>query len=257
MKGVYIIWYREILIYLRNPIKFFTSLFLPFFILIFFNLGLKTISPSFYLTSHFPEFFFSGILGLSAATMAFSSTISTVWDREFGFLREILVSPVPRSHIVLGKILGAATTALIQGTLILLIAPFLGISLKISIFLKALLAIFLISYGMAGLGFFLASHLKRIESFSIVLQLIIAPMVFLSGAFFPINNSIPWMLKLSQYNPLTYGINILRWLLFENLLPKEEILKMTTRGLSYSLFAIIIFSVIITFISVQLFKKIK
>jgi len=136
LQTLYIIWYREVLIYLRNSLKFFTSIFLPILILIFLGTGLKTIFPTPVLHYDFAQFFFPGILGLSISVMAISSTMSIVWDREFGFLKEILVSPISRSYIALGKILGATTTALLQGSLILLTTPYLGINFSILLFLK-------------------------------------------------------------------------------------------------------------------------
>ena len=253
--GIYILWYREILIYLRNSLKFFTSIFLPLLFLVFFGTGLKTIFPLVSLPYDFAEFFFPGILALSVTTMALSSTMSIVWDREFGFLKEILVSPVPRSYIALGKILGAASTALIEGALLLLATPYLGINFSLKIFFEGLAIIFLIAYGMAALGIFLTARIKRTESFTFILQLIIAPMVFLSGAFFPINNSPHWMVNLSKYNPLTYGINSLRWVILSHTLPASTISQLTTNGFIPSLSIFILFTIIITILSLQLFKR--
>jgi len=255
LSGIYILWYREILIYLRNSLKFFTSIFLPLLFLVFFGTGLKTIFPLVSLPYDFAEFFFPGILALSVTTMALSSTMSIVWDREFGFLKEILVSPVPRSYIALGKILGAASTALIEGALLLLATPYLGINFSLKIFFGGLAIIFLIAYGMAALGIFLTARIKRTESFTIILQMIITPMVFLSGAFFPINNSPHWMVSLSKYNPLTYGINSLRWIILSHTLPASTINQLTTAGLIPSLSIFILFTIVITILSLQLFKR--
>jgi len=193
LQTLYVIWYREVLIYLRNTLKFFTSIFLPLLILLFFGTGLKTA-----LHYDFSQFFFPGILCLSVSIMAISSTMSIVWDREFGFLKEILVSPISRSYIALGKILGATTTALLQGTLILLTMPYLGIHFNIPSFIQIILVIFLIGYGMSALGIFFASRLKKMESFSILSQIIIAPMAFLSGAFFPLKNVPSWMITIAH-----------------------------------------------------------
>jgi len=170
LQTLYVIWYREVLIYLRNTLKFFTSIFLPLLILLFFGTGLKTMFPVSALHYDFSQFFFPGILCLSVSIMAISSTMSIVWDREFGFLKEILVSPISRPYIALGKILGATTTALIQGTLVLLTMPYLGIHFDTSSFTQTIIVIFLISYGMAALGIFFASRLKKMESFSILSQ---------------------------------------------------------------------------------------
>ena len=257
LQTLYVIWYREVLIYLRNSLKFFTSIFLPILILIFLGTGLKTIFPTPVLHYDFAQFFFPGILGLSISVMAISSTMSIVWDREFGFLKEILVSPISRSYIALGKILGATTTALLQGALILLTTPYLGINFNIPLFLKVMLVIFLIGYGMAALGIFFASRLKRIESFSILSQIIIAPMAFLSGAFFPLKNVPSWMITIAHYNPLAYSVDALRWVVLSKSLDYEEILLMTTHSLPVCLTFLLAFNIIITFLSIRVFKKLK
>lgn len=255
IKTLYIIWYREVLIYLRNTVKFFTSIFLPILILVFFGTGLKTMFSVSVLGYDFVQFFFPGILGLSVSIMAISSTMSVVWDREFGFLKEILVSPISRSYIILGKILGATTTALLQGALILLIIPYLGINFNKFLFIKTMLVIFLISYGMAALGIFLVSRLKKMESFSIVSQIIFAPMAFLSGAFFPLSNAPSWMIKIANYNPLTYGIDALRWVILSGSLKKEEILMITSHPLLLCIAVLLVFNLVITFFSIQVFNK--
>lgn len=255
LSGIYILWYREILLYLRNSLRFFTSLFLPLLFLIFFGTGLKTIFPLISLPYDFSEFFFPGILALSVTTMALSSTMSIVWDREFGFLKEILVSPAPRSAIALGKILGAASTALIEGALLLLAVPYLNINFSLLLFFESLFIIFLIAYGMAGLGIVLTAKLKRTESFTIILQILITPMVFLSGAFFPINNSPDWMVNLSQFNPLTYGINSLRWVILQNTLSPNTLSQITTNSFLPSLSLLISFDVLITILSLKIFQK--
>jgi len=255
LKTLYIIWYREVLIYLRNSVKFFTSIFLPILILVFFGAGLKTMFPVSILNCDFVQFFFPGILGLSISIMAISSTMSIVWDREFGFLKEILVSPISRSSIILGKILGATTTALIQGALILLIIPYLGIDFSKFLFIKAMLIIFLISYGVAALGILLVSRLKKMESFSIISQLIFAPMAFLSGAFFPLNNAPAWMAKMAFYNPLNYGIDALRWVILSESLLKEEISLITSHSLFLCVVVLLGFNLLITFLSTRVFNK--
>lgn len=257
LQTLYVIWYREVLIYLRNSLKFFTSIFLPLLILIFFGTGLKAIFPTPVLHYDFVQFFFPGILGLSVSIMAISSTMSIVWDREFGFLKEILVSPISRSYIALGKILGATTTALLQGVLILLIMPYLGINIDIPSFIKIVLVIFLIGYGMAALGIFFASRLKKMESFSILSQIIIAPMAFLSGAFFPLKNVPSWMATMANYNPLAYSVDALRWVVLSKSLNNEEILLMTTHSLPVCILFLLAFNIAITFFSIRVFKKLN
>ena len=257
IKSIYIIWYREIIIYLRNKLKLFTSLFLPLVLLIFLGTGLKTILPEYILHYDFSKFFFPGLVGLSVSTMALSSTMSIVWDREFGFLREILVAPISRTDIAIGKILGATSVALFQGFLLILAAPYVGIKFSFLIFLATLGSIFLTSYGMAAIGIYFASRLTRTESFSFLLQLIFLPMVFLSGAFFPLKTSPSWMIAAAQLNPLTYGIDTIRWSLLLRSTSLTKLINLTSHSFLFSLVILILFDVIITFLAIRTFQKIK
>lgn len=252
---LFIIWYREILLYFRNSLKFFTSIFAPILILIFLGTGLKTIFPVDLLNYDFVQFFFPGILGLSCVVMVLSSTISIVWDKEFGFLKEMLVAPVKRYQIAFGKILGATTTALIEGFLILLIAPYLGINLSVKVLLESLGIIFLLSYGVGCLGIFLASRLSRVESFSILTQLVIAPMVFLSGAFYSLKNLPLWMIKIAHYNPLAYGIDSLRWSLLSLTFSPEILFDLTLFSFKRTLVFLVIFDILFSLFSLRVFNK--
>lgn len=255
--GVYIIWYREVLIYVRNKVKFFTSIFFPLLLLIFFGTGLENIFSITNLSYGFKEFFFPGIIGASVVTLAITSTMSVVWDREFGFLKEILVSPISRISIALGKILGATTAALIEGILLLLTAPFLGFDFTLPLYLINFFIIFVVALGMSSLGLIIASRIRKTESFNVILQIFIAPMIFLSGAFFPLNNGPSWMLKLASYNPLAYGINALRWAMLSSTVSYEAIKKITTTNFAVSFTNCILFDIIITLIAIYFFRKIR
>ncbi|HPC30864.1 MAG TPA: ABC transporter permease [Candidatus Paceibacterota bacterium] len=255
LKSLYIIWYRELLIYWRNRIKVFTSIFLPLLLIVFFGAGFKAIFPTNLLPYDFSQFFYPGILSLSTAVMAMSSTLSIVWDREFGFLREILVSPIPRSNIVLGKILGATTVASIQGGLLLLVAPYLSLELKLIDFIEIVIFLLIFNAGVSALGVFFASGIKKTESFSIFLQIVIAPMSFLSGAFFPLNNLPLWIKYLAHLNPFSYGADGLRWLVLSSSLKKEEILLFTLHPLNTSILFLIIFDIIIFALAIYRFKR--
>ena len=257
LKSIYIIWYREIIIYLRNRIKLFTSIFLPLLVLLFLGTGLKTVLPVYILHYDFSKFFFPGLIGLSVSTMALSSTMSIVWDREFGFLREILVAPISRTDIAIGKILGSTSVALFQGFLLILVAPYVGIKFTFLIFLASLGSIFLISYGTAAIGIYFASRLKKTESFSFLIQLIYLPMVFLSGAFFPLKTSPHWMVVAAQFNPLTYGVDSLRWSLLLRSTSLSRLINLTSHSYLFSLIVLILFNIVITFLAIKMFQKIK
>ncbi|MGB9681341.1 MAG: ABC transporter permease [Minisyncoccia bacterium] len=252
---LYIIWYREILLYIRNSLKFFTSIFAPILILVFLGTGLKTVFSVDLLNYDFVQFFFPGILGLSCIVMVLSSTISVVWDKEFGFLKELLVAPVKRYQIAFGKVLGATTTALIEGLLILLIAPYVGINISWEILLQSLGVIFLLCYGVGCFGLFLASRLSRVESFSILTQLVIAPMVFLSGAFYSLKNLPSWMIQIAHYNPLAYGIDALRWSILSLTFPAESLFNLTLFSFSQAITFLIVFDLIISLLALRVFYR--
>jgi ABC-2 type transport system permease protein len=252
---IYIIWYREILLYLRNHLKLFTSFFVPILILVFFGTGLKAFLPQNLLHYDFVQFFFPGILSLSCLVMVMSSTISVVWDKEFGFLKEILVAPIERWQIALGKILGATTTAVIEGALILFSAPYFGFPLSWVLYFEVLGIIFLFSYGVGGLGLFFASRISRMESFSILTQLIIAPLVFLSGALFPLNNAPLWMLNIARYNPLAYGIDALHWIFLKPIVSPSELNNLILFPFAKSLLVLIAFDFIISFLALRVFNR--
>jgi ABC-2 type transport system permease protein len=143
---------------------------------------------------------------------SFMSGVSVVWDREFGFLKEVLVAPISRVSVALGKALGAATIAIIQGIIILLLGPLVNVSLSVVTVLSILPLMFLLAASMGSLGIMLASRIRSMEAFQAVMQMLMFPMVFLSGVFFPLQNLPAWMSVLVKINPATYGIAPIRQL---------------------------------------------
>jgi ABC-2 type transport system permease protein len=147
-------------------------------------------------------------------SLLFSSTfggLSVLWDREFGFLKEIMVAPVSRVSIVLGRIAGGVTTALIQGLMILAISFILGFRVQTLLLLPvALLFMILISVTFLGLGLIFASKMRDMQGFSIVMNFVIFPLFFLSGALYPLENFPVWLRVLCHLDPLTYGVDGLR-----------------------------------------------
>ena len=136
--------------------------------------------------------------------------MSVVWDREFGFLKEVLVAPISRASVAVGKTLGAATVALLQGMLILLFAPLIGVSLSLWTVLATLPLMFLLAVSMGSLGILLATRIRSMEAFQAVMQMLMFPMMFLSGVFFPVQGLPAWMNVLVKINPATYGIAPIR-----------------------------------------------
>ena len=158
----------------------------------------------------FIKFMYPGIIAMNVMGIAFFSTVSTVWDREFGFLKEILVAPVSRTSIAFGKAFGAMTIASLQALILLIIAPFIGVQLHIFVILQLFVFMILLSLAISGIGLLISSLMKTTETFGLVMQVLIFPMFFLSGAFFPLTNVPAWMTVISRINPLTYGVDAMR-----------------------------------------------
>jgi ABC-2 type transport system permease protein len=159
---------------------------------------------------NFAQFMFPGIIGMTVLMSSFMAGVSVVWDREFGFLKEVLVAPISRASVAGGKTLGAATIALIQGAVILLFAPLVGVSLSPGTVFMLLPLMFLLAAAMGSFGVLLATRIRTIEAFQAVMQMLTFPMVFLSGVFFPLQGVPTWMSVLTKINPATYGIATIR-----------------------------------------------
>jgi ABC-2 type transport system permease protein len=158
------------------------------------------------------QFMYPGILAMTVLMSSIMSGISIVWDREFGFLKEILVSPLGRGGIVLGKAAGGAAVAVLQAVIMLILAPILGVSLNLTMVLELMLVIVIVSMSLSGMGLLVASRMQSQQGFQVVVQLIIMPLIFLAGVFYPVNNVPVWMEVISKVNPLTYGVDAIRQL---------------------------------------------
>jgi len=210
LRGVYIIWYRDMLRFWRDRMRLVGAISLPILFLFVFGYGLSgrmgILGPG----VNFAQFIFPGIIGMTVIMSSFMAGVSVVWDREFGFLKEVLVAPISRASVAIGKTLGAATVALIQGMIILLFAPLIGISLSPWTALTLLPLMFLLAASMGSFGVLLATRIRTMEAFQAVMQLLMFPMVFLSGVFFPLQGLPSWMNVLVKVNPATYGIAPIR-----------------------------------------------
>lgn len=208
--GVYTIWYRDILRFWHDKMRMIGSITLPLLFLFVFGAGLSGrmgfLSPGI----DFTQFMFPGIIGMTVLMSSFMAGVSVVWDREFGFLKEVLVAPISRASVAAGKTLGAATVALLQGVIILLFAPLVGISLSAGTVLALLPLMFLLAASIGSLGVLLATRIRSMEAFQAVTQMLMFPVVFLSGVFFPLQGLPAWMNILVKINPATYGIAPIR-----------------------------------------------
>ena len=156
------------------------------------------------------QFMFPGIMAMSVLFTSMFSAISIIWDREFGFLKAVLVAPVPSWAVAVGKILGGATIAVLQSMILLLVAPLAGIRPSPLMVVNVLLLCLLIGVAVTSLGTAIAARMRSVQSFQIIMNLLVMPLYFLSGAMFPLASAPPWMRTLMVLDPLTYGVDALR-----------------------------------------------
>jgi ABC-2 type transport system permease protein len=172
----------------------------------------------------FRKFVFPGVVAMSVVMTAMFSAISIVWDREFGFLREMLVAPVSRMALVLGKTAGGATVAAAQGTIMLVLAPLVGVRLTPLLVVEVIALELLMAVMTTTFGVFVASRIQKMEAFQVVMQMLLMPMLFLSGALFPLNNLPKWLTVITRINPVTYAVAPLRQVVFaaQNMTPAAQ-----------------------------------
>jgi ABC-2 type transport system permease protein len=212
-RGIWVVAYRELLRFVQERSRLFSSFAMPLIFLVIFGAGFgQMIGSSMPPGVNYIQFMYPGIIAMTVLMSSIMSAISIVWDREFGFLKEILVSPLGRSGIVLGKAAGGAAVAVLQAIIMLILAPILGVSLSFSMVLELVLVIIIVSVSLSGLGLLVASRMQSQQGFQVVVQLIIMPLIFLAGVFYPVNNVPVWMEVISKVNPLTYGVDAIRQL---------------------------------------------
>ena len=210
LRGVYTIWYRDILRFWHDRMRMIGSIVFPLLFLFVFGSGLSFRMDFLGPGINFTQFMFPGIIGMTVLMSSFMAGVSVVWDREFGFLKEVLVAPISRASVAVGKTLGAVTVALLQGAVILLFAPLIGVSLSVSAVLALFALMLLLSAAMGSMGILIATRIRSIEAFQAVMQMLMFPMVFLSGVFFPPQGLPSWLNILVKLNPATYGIAPMR-----------------------------------------------
>ena len=219
LKGIYILWYREVLRLRRDRPRLIASLGAPLLYLIVFGFGLSHLMGTLAPGLNFTQFLFPGLLGMTVLMTALMSGMSVVWEREMGFLKEVLVAPLSRRAVVLGKALGGATLAMVQGLIFLVLAPLLGISLSLTSLFYLLPFLVLVAFALSSLGILIASRTYTMEGFQVVVSLVLLPLIFLSGIFFPLTNLPGWLEIIVKINPITYGVDAIRYLILGPVVP--------------------------------------
>jgi len=209
-RGIWVIAYRDLLRFIQERTRLISSFAMPLLFLVIFGAGFNRVIGPMATGVNFIQFIYPGIIAMTVLMNSLMSGLSVVWDREFGFLKEVLVAPLSRSGIVLGKATGSAVVSIGQGFVLFILAPILGVTLSPMIVLKLIPALIVISFCMSGLGILIASRMKSQQGFQMLVQIIIMPLIFLSGVFFPVNNVPTWLEVVSKVNPLTYGVDAIR-----------------------------------------------
>lgn len=216
-RAIKIMWRRDMVRFLTDRMRIVTSLVQPLVYLFVLGAGLNSFAGVSSGDFNLKTFLYPGILAMTVTFMAMFSAMSIVWDREFGFLREMMVAPIRRSSIVIGKVLGSATVATLQGVIMLLMAPLVDVPLSLPLVVGLLLLLLLLSAAIAAFGVMIAARIKQMQSFMGVMQLVIFPMFFISGALYPVNGLPGWLAVLNRLDPLTYAVDPLRKLVFHHI----------------------------------------
>ena len=232
LRALWVVWKRELIRFRRNRMRILTSLAQPVLFLFILGTGLSTVISS---ADHFDfrTFMFPGVLGMTVLFTSIFSAISIVWDREFGFLREMLVAPVHRWTLVLGKCLGGATVATIQGAIMLALAGLVGVPYNPVMLLVLLVEMVLTAFALTAFGVMLAARISDVQSFQVITQLFVLPMFFLSGAVFPVTRLPGWLDALSKIDPLSYAVDPLRKEVFSYLTMPPAIRSTFDPGISW------------------------
>src|SRR4051794_13615067 len=210
MSAIYILWLRELKRYLRSRTQIAASLGQPMLYLLILGFGL---GPVFQRAGNgsYLQFVAPGVIGMSLLFSSIFSGVGLLWDRQFGFLRETLVAPVPRLHIMIGRTLGGATVATIQGTLVAIICLIAGFRpVSFAAIPLAFVFMMLIAVVFCALGTAIGSVLQDMQGFQLIMNFLVMPIFFLSGALYPLNNLPTALAALTSLDPLTYGIDGLR-----------------------------------------------
>jgi ABC-2 type transport system permease protein len=228
--GLYAIWLREVKRAIRDRGQLIGGVSRPLLWVLILGIGLNPYfrgeiygEVRFVIPYTYLQFIFPAVIALNILYTSVQSAVSVIWDREFGFLREVLVSPLPRAVILLGKVLGGTTVALFHGCLVLVLARFVDIPLIPADIGKAIVLMFGLAFGLTSLGVIIANRIRSFEGFGVFSNVVILPLYFTSSSIFPLDPALTgaqtrvvypeWLVTLVQINPLTYAVDSLRGVL--------------------------------------------
>ena len=216
LRAVKIVWHRDLIRFWHDKPRILASLIQPVLYLFVLGSGLSTMMPAGRGVA-LQTFLFPGVISMSVLFTCFFSAGSLVWDREFGFMREMLVAPVRRGAIVIGKCLGGATAGVLQGALLIAIGGLVGVPYDGWLILTLLGELLLLSFALTAFGVLVAVRIKSMQSFMAIIQMLLMPLFFLSGALFPLSGLPGWLTVLTRIDPLTYAVDPMRRAVFERM----------------------------------------
>ncbi len=246
LRAIYTLWFRDIIRLWRDKLRLIGAFVQPLLFLFILGGGLKgRVLTAGNTHMNYQSFIFPGILAMSILFTASFAGIAVVWDREVGFLKEVLVAPLSRTAIVIGKVLGGSTNSLIQATILMGLTPVFGMHLSFWKVLMALGIMMMIAVSQTAMGIALSVRMSSSQGFMVLLNFIILPLYFLSGAMFPINGLPNWLSVLAHLDPVTYGVDLLRGVFL---------------GLHYfsypeDLIGVCLFGAVMSFLAIRLFNQ--
>jgi len=252
LKGIYALWYREIKVFSRERSRVISSIINP--LLWFFIIGGGLGASVSFGDINYQTFIYPGILMQTALFSSIFFGVYIVWDKKIDFMKEVLVAPMKRTSIFVGKIFGGSTDTLIQIIILLTIGVIFiatgimtGINFNIFTILITIIFLFVTTIGLVSIGLILGSQMESPEGFQLIISFVVFPMFFLSGALFPINNLPSWLAPFILANPVTYAVDGVRGVL----------VGLSRFSLEYDFFVVCIFSIVMILIGTYAFKKMK
>jgi ABC-2 type transport system permease protein len=217
LRAIRVVWKRELIRFSRDRLRILTSLIQPFLFLFVLGTGISSLASAGTHGVNFKTFIYPGVICMAVMFTAMFTAASIVWDREFGFLREMMVAPVRRSSIVLGKVAGGTTVATFQGLIVIAIAGLVEVPYELSLILELFALSMLLAFAITAFGVMFAARINQMQSFMALMQMVIMPLFFLSGAMFSVANLPQWLAVLNRLDPLTYAVDPMRRAIFAHL----------------------------------------
>jgi ABC-2 type transport system permease protein len=213
LEAIYAVWLREVRVYMREKERVISSFVSPILWLVAFGSGVGasvSLQGESYRGISYQVFIYPGVLSMALLMTSIFYGVYIIWDRKLDFLKEVLVAPVSRSSVFLGKMLGGCTDVMLQSLILLVLGILIGMPITPIVFLYSLLILFLISVAMVSLGLVMGSNLTNQEAFGLVMNFVVWPLFFFSGALFQISTLPDWLKFITYLDPLTYGVDVLR-----------------------------------------------